>query len=280
ERAARQWLAGHRTAARGLPCRQRHPAHHRRRCDRGSSQRTRHHLPAVRVRRARCPRRQGDHPAHPTRRLPRPLRGPRRGQPPPPHLPRLCAARRRGRGCGRDALPAPRRRPRIHPRRSRSHLLGHRPRLHDTTRLTAIPNHRRNTLSEDVASTGQCPVVHHRPVSNRDWWPESLDLSVLTQNSPMLDPMGESFDYSAEFKTLDLAAVKQDILEVMTTSQDWWPADYGHYGPLFIRMAWHSAGTYRISDGRGGAGNGDQRFAPLNSWPDNTNLDKARRVLW
>jgi catalase-peroxidase len=117
-------------------------------------------------------------------------------------------------------------------------------------------------------------------VSNRDWWPESLDLSVLTQNSPKLDPMGESFDYATEFQTLDLAAVKQDIVDVMTTSQDWWPADYGHYGPLFIRMAWHSAGTYRISDGRGGAGNGDQRFAPLNSWPDNTNLDKARRVLW
>jgi len=117
-------------------------------------------------------------------------------------------------------------------------------------------------------------------VSNRDWWPESLDLSVLTQNSPKMDPMGESFDYAAEFESLDLAAVKQDIADVMTTSQDWWPADYGNYGPLFIRMAWHSAGTYRISDGRGGAGNGDQRFAPLNSWPDNANLDKARRLLW
>jgi catalase-peroxidase len=135
-------------------------------------------------------------------------------------------------------------------------------------------------LSEDVASTGQCPVVHHRPISNRDWWPESLDLSVLTQNSPKMDPMGESFDYAAEFESLDLAEVKQDIADVMTTSQAWWPADYGNYGPLFIRMAWHSAGTYRISDGRGGAGNGDQRFAPLNSWPDNTNLDKARRLLW
>ena len=135
-------------------------------------------------------------------------------------------------------------------------------------------------MSEDVASTGKCPVVHHRPVSNRDWWPESLDLSVLTQNSPKMDPMGESFDYAAEFESLDLAAVKQDIADVMTTSQDWWPADYGNYGPLFIRMAWHSAGTYRISDGRGGAGNGDQRFAPLNSWPDNANLDKARRLLW
>ena len=135
-------------------------------------------------------------------------------------------------------------------------------------------------MSEEVASTGQCPVVHNRPTSNRDWWPESLDLSVLNQNSPKIDPMGEEFDYATHFESLDLAEVKQDIAQVMTTSQEWWPADYGNYGPLFIRMAWHSAGTYRINDGRGGAGNGEQRFAPLGSWPDNANLDKARRVLW
>ncbi len=116
--------------------------------------------------------------------------------------------------------------------------------------------------------------------SNRDWWPNQLDVSVLHHNPPAGDPMGEEFDYAAEFASLDLAAVKRDITEVMTTSQDWWPADYGHYGPLFIRMAWHSAGTYRVQDGRGGAGGGQQRFAPLNSWPDNANLDKARRVLW
>jgi catalase-peroxidase len=119
-----------------------------------------------------------------------------------------------------------------------------------------------------------------RATSNRDWWPNQLDLSVLHQNPPAADPLGAEFDYAAEFATLDLAAVKSDIEAVMTTSQAWWPADYGHYGPLFIRMAWHSAGTYRISDGRGGAGSGEQRFAPLNSWPDNANLDKARRLLW
>jgi catalase-peroxidase len=115
---------------------------------------------------------------------------------------------------------------------------------------------------------------------NRDWWPNQLDLSVLHQNPPAGDPMGADFDYAAEFKTLDLAAVKRDIFELMTKSQAWWPADYGHYGPLFIRMAWHSAGTYRVGDGRGGAGAGTQRFAPLNSWPDNANLDKARLLLW
>jgi catalase-peroxidase len=119
-----------------------------------------------------------------------------------------------------------------------------------------------------------------RPRTNQDWWPNQLDLSVLHQHSPQSDPMGEDFNYAEEFKTLDLDAVQQDINAVMTTSQDWWPADYGHYGPLFIRMAWHSAGTYRIADGRGGGGSGDQRFAPLNSWPDNASLDKARRLLW
>jgi catalase-peroxidase len=128
-------------------------------------------------------------------------------------------------------------------------------------------------------SNGKCPVRPGRR-SNRDWWPSQIDLSVLHQNPPAADPMGEGYDYAAEFATLDLEAVKADLEAAMTTSQDWWPADYGHYGPLLIRMAWHSAGTYRISDGRGGAGSGEQRFAPLNSWPDNANLDKARRLLW
>ena len=119
-----------------------------------------------------------------------------------------------------------------------------------------------------------------RRTSNRDWWPDQLDLSGLNRNSPLSDPMGVDFDYAAEFATLDLEALEKDIVEVLTTSQDWWPADYGHYGPLIIRMAWHSAGTYRVSDGRGGASRGQQRFAPLSSWPDNANLDKARRLLW
>ncbi|MDZ7269789.1 MAG: catalase/peroxidase HPI [candidate division KSB1 bacterium] len=116
--------------------------------------------------------------------------------------------------------------------------------------------------------------------TNRDWWPNQLNLRILRQHSPLSDPMGKDFDYAKEFNSLDLAAVKQDLLALMTDSQDWWPADFGHYGGLFIRMAWHSAGTYRIADGRGGAGSGQQRFAPLNSWPDNANLDKARRLLW
>src|SRR5437762_6259850 len=117
-------------------------------------------------------------------------------------------------------------------------------------------------------------------MSNQDWWPNQLNLQVLRQHSPLSNPMGQDFNYVDECKALDLDALKRDIVEVMTTSQDWWPADYGHYGPLFIRMTWHAAGTYRIADGRGGGGSGDQRFAPLNSWPDNGNLDKARRLLW
>ncbi|MEV0032534.1 catalase/peroxidase HPI [Nocardia sp. NPDC050793] len=131
-----------------------------------------------------------------------------------------------------------------------------------------------------------CPVASGRlkyPTEgggNRDWWPNQLNLKILQKNPAVANPMGEDFDYAAEFATLDLAAVKRDIVEIMTTSQDWWPADYGHYGPFFVRMAWHAAGTYRINDGRGGAGAGMQRFAPLNSWPDNASLDKARRLLW
>jgi catalase-peroxidase len=135
-----------------------------------------------------------------------------------------------------------------------------------------------------MVASEECPVTGSRQRApartNQDWWPEQLDLSVLHQNSPRGNPLGAGFDYESAFRSLDLAAVKKDLAALMTSSQEWWPADWGHYGPLFIRMAWHSAGTYRVADGRGGASDGTQRFAPLNSWPDNANLDKARRLLW
>jgi catalase-peroxidase len=150
-----------------------------------------------------------------------------------------------------------------------------------------MENHASKGILHDMVGEGKCPFFGGAlkqsagsGTRNRDWWPNQLKLNILRQNSSLSDPMGEGFNYAEEFKSLDLAAVKNDIFELMTTSQDWWPADYGHYGPFFIRMAWHSAGTYRVSDGRGGAGFGTQRFAPLNSWPDNANLDKARLLLW
>ena len=152
---------------------------------------------------------------------------------------------------------------------------------------TLTTAHDSTTGNINTDGESKCPFTGGMPkhsagggASNRDWWPNLLKLNILRQHSSLSNPMGDAFNYAEEFKTLDLDAVKKDIFDLMTTSQDWWPADYGHYGPLFIRMAWHSAGTYRITDGRGGGGSGSQRFAPLNSWPDNANLDKARLLLW
>src|SRR5271170_4324781 len=135
---------------------------------------------------------------------------------------------------------------------------------------------------KNTATESKCPVAHgvRQSFTNADWWPNQVNVNILHQHSGLSDPMGKGFDYAKEFKSLDLDAVIKDLHALMTDSQDWWPADFGHYGGLFIRMAWHLAGTYRIGDGRGGAGAGQQRFAPVNSWPDNANLDKARRLLW
>jgi catalase-peroxidase len=151
-----------------------------------------------------------------------------------------------------------------------------------------MENNTNHSKSEGKPQTeSKCPVTgaSHRHTaagvsSNANWWPEQLNLKILHQNPPTLNPYGKDFNYAEEFKSLDLDAVKNDIFALMKDSQDWWPADYGHYGPFFIRMTWHSAGTYRLGDGRGGGGSGSQRFAPLNSWPDNANLDKSRRLLW
>ncbi len=159
-----------------------------------------------------------------------------------------------------------------------------RERIKDVCRLDNEPHGREIMAENDAAKSGGCPVMHGNTSlgdrSNKDWWPNQLNLKILHQNSSLSDPMGPSFDYREEFAKLDYQALKDDLYALMTDSQEWWPADFGHYGPFFIRMAWHSAGTYRTADGRGGGGTGQQRFAPLNSWPDNVNLDKARRLLW
>ena len=245
--------------------------------------------------------RRGPGAAHPAVRLRGALRGARGRQPPPRRLPLLRRDRRRRLRRRPRALPDGERRRRLRDRRGRGHLLGPLPRLlptpdsfpirrpipgpiRSTERHIVKDEHNKvetdsTSESENPAISSPTPDTDRRPHTNQDWWPNQVDLSVLNKPSKDSDPLGEDFDYKAAFAEVDVAELKRDLAQVMRTSQDWWPADWGHYGPLFIRMSWHAAGTYRIADGRGGGGEGAQRFAPLNSWPDNANLDKARRLL-
>src|SRR5829696_1550670 len=282
-------------ADRGPRC----PACRHRDADRDRASRARRGVAPGGLRRAAGPHGRRAGAVHPAQGLRRAIRVAHRRQPPPRRLSLVRVHRRRRLRRRLRALPQRRGRRRVRDRRGRGDLLGPVPAVrrgcrvpHHPTGLTPAPRplqvqpDRRTSDVSEHGSESENPAIDTpkakpgRPHTNQDWWPNQLDLSVLHQHSPRADPLGEDFRYAEAFQGLDVAALKRDVVQVMTTSQDWRPADFGHYGGLFIRMSWHSAGTYRIEDGRGGAGDGAQRFAPLNSWPDNANLDKARRLLW